>query len=169
MSILMPGQAMDVMAAGELGEGITRDPLVRERIPATRIASALDLLDGSQASLIEAGHAEHIGARYAGAQLAALRAAAAVLAVHGPRLNGSRGVGGPRNLWELLPVVAPELHEWADFFAQCAIRRAGPGEPVTTREADDLVRSAQEFHIRVRTTLGLTRRIEPLLLAPASS
>lgn len=157
----------------------------RERVPATRVASALDLLDGSQASLLEAGHAEHIGQRYAVAQLSALRAAAAVLAVRGPRLAGSRGSGGPRNLWEILPAVAPELQEWADFFALCATRREvlgrasdtayhpGPEgsreEPMTVREADDLVRSAQQFHDRVRTLLGLTRRTGPVLLAPMTT
>ncbi len=137
-----------------------------ERVQATRVASALDLLRGSEASLVEAGHAAHVAQRYAGAHLAALRAAAAVLAVRGPRLAGSRGSGGPRHLWELLPAVAPELHEWADFFALSSARRARPDEAISSREADDLVRSAQEFHDRVRVLLGLTRRSGPLLLSP---
>ena len=79
--------------------------------------------------------------------------------------------------------MAPELHEWADFFALCAARRdgslraggtayadgrGGPNEPVTAREADDLVRAAQEFHDRVRTLLGLTRRAGPVLLTPTT-
>jgi len=132
-----------------------------ERVQATRVASALDLLRGSEASLVEAGHAAHVAQRYAGAHLAA-----AVLAVRGPRLAGSRGSGGPRNLWELLPAVAPELHEWADFFALSSARRARPDEAISSREADDLVRSAQEFHDRVRVLLGLTRRSGPLLLSP---
>ncbi len=140
---------------------------VRERIPAQRVASALDLLAGSGESLTAAGEAAHLVQRYAAAQLAALRAAAAVLAIRGPRAAGSRGTGGPRNVWELLPVVAPELHEWASYFAICAARRTEVPGAVTGRDADDLVRSAAEFHDRCRALLGLARRREPERLAPA--
>ncbi len=183
------GAVLDNLASGQAPESVDGDAQPsgvrspRERVQATRVASALDLLEGSAASLVEAGRASHITARYAVAHLAALRAAAAVLAVRGLRIAGTHHSGGPRNLWELLPAVAPELHEWADFFALCAARRdgslraggtayadgrGGPNEPVTAREADDLVRAAQEFHDRVRTLLGLTRRAGPVLLTPTT-
>ncbi|GAA1773838.1 hypothetical protein GCM10009810_33640 [Nostocoides vanveenii] len=158
---------------------MTAETLVRQektvhesRFDAARVASALDLLDGSSASLVEASHAGEVAQRYVIAQLAALRAAAAVLAVRGPQLIGTRSTGGPRNLWELLPAVAPELREWAEFFAHTATRRWAVDEGrqvVSVREADDLVRSAGEFHDRVRRLLGLTRAAEPLRLTPALS
>jgi hypothetical protein len=49
----------------------------------------------------------------------------------------------------LLSIVAPELAEWADFFAAGAARRAAaevglPGV-VSAREADDLLRDAETF------------------------
>ena len=50
----------------------------------------------------------------------------------------------PRSAWVLLGQVAPELGEWATFFAAGAAKRAaaeaGLSHAVTEREADDLVR-----------------------------
>lgn len=142
-------------------------------LSAARVASALDLLDGAAASLVEASHAGQVTQRYAAAHLAALRAAAAVLAAHPPPAAGAAG-GGPRNVWELLPAIAPELAEWAGFFAYSAHRRwavADGTELVSVREADDLVRAAQDFLDLVRDTLGLPLRssgpAEPLRLTPA--
>ncbi|MDT7544455.1 MAG: hypothetical protein QOE99_565, partial [Actinomycetota bacterium] len=55
--------------------------------------------------------------------------------------------------------VAPELGEWAAFFAAGARKRAaaeaGLPAAVTPREADDLVRDAETFLAVVETTLGL--------------
>jgi hypothetical protein len=60
----------------------------------------------------------------------------------------------------LLAEVAPELAEWATFFAAGAQKRAaaeaGSRRAVTEREADDLVRDADRFLATVETTLGLT-------------
>jgi hypothetical protein len=62
----------------------------------------------------------------------------------------------------LLASVAPELAEWAAFFAAGARKRAAAeaGRPsaVTPREADDLVRDAEAFLAGVETTLGLPSR-----------
>ncbi len=55
-------------------------------------------------------------------------------------------------------MVAPELTEWAQFFASGAARRAAAqaGLPVVdTRDADDLVRQVETFLTVVETTLGL--------------
>ena len=97
--------------------------------------------------LAEAEHTTSDGLRYAAAHLAALRAAAAVLA--------ARARPEPRrrnritSVWTLLNAVAPELGEWAEYFAAGASKRvaaeAGIPRVVTAREADDLVRSAREF------------------------
>jgi hypothetical protein len=60
--------------------------------------------------------------------------------------------------WTLLTAVAPELAEWAEFFAAGASKRvaaeAGIPRAVTTREADDLVRAAGEFVEVVAMSLG---------------
>jgi SAV_6107-like HEPN len=54
-----------------------------------------------------------------------------------------------RSAWVLLSRVAPELAEWAAFFAAGAGKRAaaeaGLGRAVSQREADDLVRAVQTF------------------------
>ena len=59
----------------------------------------------------------------------------------------------------LLAEVAPELEEWARFFAAGAGKRAaaeaGSTRAVTDREADDLVRDADRFLGVVEQTLGL--------------
>ena len=84
--------------------------------------------------------------RYPAAYLAALRAGAAVLAV---RARPQPRRGRTRNVWQLLAEVAPELGEWAAFFASCSDTRAaaeaGIARLVGTRDADDLLRQAEQF------------------------
>src|SRR3954454_15245205 len=125
---------------------LTRPPLS----PAARV-----LLDRSRAGLLHAAAALTCSERYLAAHMAALRAAAAVLAVKGR--PGSRG--GPRSVWEVLPRIAPEMGEWAAFFAATASRRAaveaGRGDVITPREADDLLRDAEAFHHVVEASFGL--------------
>lgn len=120
------------------------------------VDAALSLLDLARAGLGEAMAASVPTERYAAAHLAALRSAAAVLAVRGRPASRRRG---PRSAWELVPQVAPELSEWAAFFAAGAAKRAaaeaGIARAVTCREADDLVRDSTTFLALVETTLGL--------------
>jgi SAV_6107-like HEPN len=118
-------------------------------------AAAQMLLDRSRDGLLQAVAARSPAERYITAHLSALRAAAAVLAARGrpsPR-------GGPRSVWEVLPRIAPELGEWAAFFAATASRRAaveaGRGEVIAPRAADDLLRDAATFHHLVESYLGL--------------
>jgi hypothetical protein len=121
-------------------------------------AAARMLLDRSSAGLLQACAARSPGERYVAAHLSALRAAAAVLAVRGRA--SSRG--GPRSVWEVLPRIAPEMGEWAAFFAATASRRsaveAGRGEVITARDADDLLRDAEAFHRVVEASLGLPQQ-----------
>jgi len=117
--------------------------------------SADDLLASARRSLTEASIAATAGERYAAAHLAALRSAAAVLADRGrPATRRSRVL----SVWVVLPQVAPELGEWATFFAAGArIRAAAEAgiDVVSHRQADDLVRDADTFLARVCELLGV--------------
>jgi hypothetical protein len=112
-------------------------------------------------SLQEAITATGTPARYACAHVAALRAAAALLAAraHPAQTQPGSRRRPQRNAWVLLAEVAPELEEWARFFAAGAGKRAaaeaGSTRAVTDREADDLVRDADRFLGLVEQALGL--------------
>jgi len=107
-------------------------------------------------SLSEAMAATEVPARYACAHVAALRAAAALLAA---RAHPAPRRRPQKNAWVLLTEVAPELAEWARFFAAGAGKRAaaeaGSSRAVSEREADDLVRDADRFLAVVEQCLGL--------------
>jgi len=139
------------------------DPLVR-RPPV--VPAAHDLLTTARHDVAEAMVTTVPTERYAAAHLAALRTAAAVLAVRTRPAATKR----PRNVWSMLPQVAPELTEWAAFFAAGAGKRAaaeaGLSRAVTPREADDLLREAQTFIALVETTLGLDHQPVIPHLAP---
>jgi hypothetical protein len=119
---------------------------------------ASTLLGLARRGLVEAMSFDRPGERYATAHLAALRAAAAVLACRARPALGSGRRSRPTSAWVLLAGVAPELAEWAGFFAAGARKRAaaeaGMPSAVTPREADDLVRDAETFLSVVETTLG---------------
>jgi len=123
------------------------------------------LLRLARRGLLEAISAGTPAERYATSHLAALRAAAAVLACRARPATSSRRPR-PTSAWVLLTAVAPELGEWAAFFAAGAGKRAaaeaGMAGAVTAREADDLLRDAESFLLVVETTLGVH---SPQLLA----
>jgi hypothetical protein len=108
-------------------------------------------------SLSEAITATDTPTRYACAHVAALRAAAALLAARAHPAPTRRRQ--QKNAWVLLAEVAPELAEWATFFAAGAAKRAaaeaGSTRAVTEREADDLLRDADRFLGVVEHALGL--------------
>jgi hypothetical protein len=116
--------------------------------------TTLDLLDRSRQSLLEACQSREVAERYLQSQLAALRAAAALVTARSVPNRQS----GPRSLWELVPTVAPELAEWAMFFELSTNRRTqvarGLGQ-VSARDADDLLRQAEAFLDLVCRSLGL--------------
>ncbi|MCM2392420.1 SAV_6107 family HEPN domain-containing protein [Streptomyces sp. CWNU-1] len=136
--------------------------------------AALDLLSQARNGLDEAATLDVPNERYATAHLAALRTAAAVLAVRGypdnpPAASRTRGTvarggrgsrrAGIRSAWELLPEAAPELSEWSALFASGAGRRAraeaGIRDAASVRDADELLRDAAMF----------LRLVERMLLA----
>ncbi len=111
--------------------------------------AALDLLAQAQRGLDEAAELEDPNDRYATAHLAALRTAAAVLAVRGRPESTARARKRIRSAWEVLPEVAPELEEGSRLFAAGAPRRAraeaGIAGAAGRRDADDLIRDAGMF------------------------
>ncbi|MFX0537279.1 SAV_6107 family HEPN domain-containing protein [Ornithinimicrobium sp. Y1847] len=118
------------------------------------VGTVLDLLERSRGGLLLACHSNSAGERYTLAHLSALRAAAALLAARSAPSRRAR----PRSVWEMLPVVAPELTEWAVFFAESGRRRLAlerGADLVSARDADDLVRSGERFLELVRGALHL--------------
>jgi hypothetical protein len=116
-------------------------------------APAGELLRQARSAVVAAGHSQGICERHTQAHRAAVHAAAALVAVR------SAPGGGPaqRSVWDLLVEKAPELAEWAAFFA-AATRRPesrARGELVSAREADDLLRQAEAFVGLVTRAIGL--------------
>ena len=112
-------------------------------------------------SLSEAVAATEVPTRYACAHVAALRAAAALLSARARPTSRTRR--RQQNAWVLLAEVAPEMEEWARFFAAGAGKRAaaeaGSTRAVAEREADDLVREADRFLAVVERSLGLVPHV----------
>ncbi len=116
-------------------------------------------LQRARAAVLLAENVPRSSDRYLAAHAAALRVAAVVLALRTHPVLGGRA-SRPRNAWGLLAEVAPELAEWAAFFAASETKRdavrAGATAIVTSPEADDLVRDAERFLHVVAT--AVTRR-----------
>jgi HEPN superfamily protein len=112
-------------------------------------------------SLSEAVAATEVPTRYACAHVAALRAAAALLSARARPTARTRR--RQQNAWVLLAEVAPEMEEWARFFAAGAAKRAaaeaGSTRAVAEREADDLVRESDRFLAVVERSLGLVPHV----------
>ena len=86
-------------------------------------AATHSYLDRAAESLREAALTAEVPARYALAHVAALRATAGLLAARARPVPGARR-RPQKNAWVLLAEVAPELAEWAEFFASGAGKRA---------------------------------------------
>jgi hypothetical protein len=122
--------------------------------------SALGLLAQAELGLSAAELEDNPAQRFADAYLAALRGAAALLALRG---RPHRGRARPMSVWTLLSAVAPELREWSAFFASCSATRAsvqaGITRAVSNRSADDLVRQSDQFlELVARMTRGSDAR-----------
>ena len=118
-----------------------------------------DDLRRARSSLAEAELARRPSDRYLAAHLAALRVVAIVLSQRAPSTVG-RSTGRPQNAWRMLAEVAPELAEWAAFFAATEGKRdairAGATSIVSAREADDMVRDATAFLRLVERAVGFS-------------
>ncbi|ARH90804.1 MULTISPECIES: SAV_6107 family HEPN domain-containing protein [Streptomyces] len=127
--------------------------------------AALDLLAKAQHGLEEARTLDTPNEQFATAHLAALRTAAAVLAVRGRPETTVRRRQRIRSAWEVLPEVAPELAEWSALFEAGAPRRAkaeaGIAGAASRRDADDLLRDAAMFLRLVERMLLLQPSLPP--------
>lgn len=115
------------------------------------------LLGQARTTWAEAALESRPAERYRAAHIAALRAAAALLALRArPAATIRRR---PTSAWVLLDQLAPELAEWSAYFADSAVRRAaieaGSLTAVTERDADDLLRAAGEFVAIVDRMVGV--------------
>ena len=148
----VPGLAHAPTAAARAEAPTVPAHMLPHRTPA-------QLLTIARQGLIEAAHTQPDGLRYAAAHLAALRAAAAVLAARARPAAPTRR-SRVTSVWELLVLVAPDFGDWASYFALGAGKRAaaeaGIPRVVSMREADDLLRAAEQFVAVVESTLGLT-------------
>lgn len=115
-------------------------------LPFPASPTALSLLAEARRGLAQAEHASAPAPRFIASYLAALRGGAAVLAARG---RPHRGRARPASVWVLLEAVAPELGEWAAFFAANsaaqAAAQAGITRRLSTRAADDLYRQTGQF------------------------
>lgn len=113
-----------------------------------------DLLRTAIVALDDAYQAETPEQRYVAAHIAALRAGAALLATRAKPSRSSR----IRSVWQMLPASNPELGEWCVYFDAIGKRRVFVEigrEPVTQRQADDLVRDAERFTDQIAAILGV--------------
>jgi hypothetical protein len=126
--------------------------MLPHRTPAQLLAIAHE-------GLTEAAKTGPDGLRYATAHLAALRAAAALIAARARPSAPSRRARAT-SAWSLLVLVAPEFSDWAGYFALGASKRAaaeaGIPHVVSAREADDLLRAAEQFVTVAESSLGFT-------------
>jgi hypothetical protein len=151
--------------AGRGGHPVSADRITLP-VPAHALPhrTSRELLELARAGLTEAEETRAAGMRYASAHLAALRTAAAVLAARAiPATPTGRDRPRVSSVWSLIVLVAPELSEWASFFAAGASKRsaaeAGIPRVVTLQEADELVGVAGTFIRVVAVQLGLTDMI----------
>ncbi|MBC7549305.1 MAG: colicin transporter [Cellulomonas sp.] len=124
-------------------------------------ATAVDLMTRADAELLAAQFSSEAGERFVHAHLAALRAAAAVLAVRG-RPTGRRAV---RTVWEMLAGVAPEVEGWSAYFAAGAAGRraveAGRADAVDAARAEAVLCAAEDFLDEVRALLDAASVTSP--------
>lgn len=143
--------------AGEARSGGADDALTAVD---NSVTSASECLSRAWLAIAQASATESPRERYDLSSLAALRAAAAVVAAFRGTDHAGVDAGGV-SVWTLVPRWAPELREWADFFAavtevRVRMHRRGP-VGITQRLADDMLRDADRFVHEVRSVL-LRRR-----------
>jgi len=144
-------------------------PRMTPRAVPPAVATLLRRADGELAA---AAAAADPGDRFLHAHLAAIRSAAAVVALRG-RPSPRSGV---RTVWEMLARVEPGLAPWSGYFASGARLRAavdaGRSGEVAPSRADELMACAEDFRDEVAMLVdpyaGFSRQPR-LSLIPAAS
>lgn len=117
--------------------------------------AATQLLARSDAEIVAATLASGADETFLHAHLAALRAGAALVQARGR----PTGRPAPRAVWDMVAVVAPDLAQWAAFFADNAAARAaveaGRGDAVDRGRAERALVAAEDFADAVRAELGV--------------
>ena len=130
--------------------------------PAPLPQTAVDLLRRADGELLAAQFSTAPDEMFTHAHLAALRSAAAVLAVRG-RPTGRRA---PRTVWDMLAAVAPEAAGWATYFAAGAPARraveAGRFDAVDAQQAERTLAAAEDFLDEVRALLEPAGAVAPV-------
>lgn len=120
-----------------------------------------ELVDLAIVGVCQALPATEPGIRFTASQLAALRAAAAMVAFRVPTSAQPHSLprGRAANVWQLLATVAPELTEWAALFHHHSAKRAAVvagTEVASQRDADDALRDCVRFVGVVAAALGIS-------------
>lgn len=123
-------------------------------VPTSRqVAASRQGLTRADAELMLAHHSTDAGERFRHAHLAAIRAAASIIELHGrpsPRT-------GARTVWDMLTRVAPDLGRWSYYFASGAHLRAaldaGDCDAVGDERAAELLACAEDFRDEVAMVL----------------
>lgn len=119
------------------------------RVPRPVPPGVRALLRRADAELAQAHAAPRPEDRFRHAHLAAIRAAAAVLALRGRPAARS----GARTVWEMLVRVEPGLAPWSGYFSSGAPLRAavdaGRVGEVDASRADEIVACAEDFRDEV--------------------
>ncbi len=154
--------------SGKPGDAVKsgKPSTVLDSIPpaiATIPREAQQLVDLAAEGLASCARDQDPNQRFSGAQLAALRAAAAMVAARSHTSTQPSGLvrGRALNVWQLLSRVAPDLSEWAALFHYSADKRtavAAGTAAVTAREADDALRDSAKFVACVAGRLGVPSR-----------
>ena len=113
-------------------------------------------LHRAETAIIEAELTDRPSDRFLAAHHAALQVAAVVLALRtSPAVRGQRS--RPRNAWRMVADVAPELGEWAGFFAATEAKRDAvrAGEPVMPLVRQALADKPQAHALLQRRVGGL--------------
>nr|WP_070380777.1 SAV_6107 family HEPN domain-containing protein [Rhodococcus sp. WMMA185] len=124
-------------------------------VSASRRAAAL--LGRADALLSQSVGAGAPADRFHSAYLAALRGAGAALAAAEVASSGARRTR-TRNAWVLMADAAPDLADWADYFAGHSATRAaieaGTSRILTDREADEFFVEVGRFLHAVEDRIG---------------
>lgn len=152
----------DVRAVHPRGGGVPAPPTKRAEgngIPAPRTGrvavfeprrpaspEAVALLAQARHGLADAERETTLVGGFVASYLSALRAGAAILVAKG---RPHRQVAKPQSTWTLLTSVAPEVTQWAEYFAAhsagYAAAQAGISRHVGAEAVDELRHRAEEF------------------------